>query len=439
MLDQEYADCLKYIHTYWKRIIKNPKEAPSNNGFLKLPHHYITPNDKKFTYLFYWDTFFMFRGLIGTEHASLMKEVIENYVFLLKRYGIIPNFNSHASPNRSQPPFFTSMIFDVYNQTKGKKSLTRRMEWAKWEYEHVWLDQNSTYNHSVQGFGLSRYGDRDVGYAHSSELESGWDFTSRFYNRCNDSLPIDLNCLLYKYETDFAKAAGIVGNVTEQKAWLKKAEKRKKEINTYMWNEEKGFFFDYDYVRNQQSNFYSLAGFVPLWVGLASPKQAFRMIMHIDKFESKYGLLITAKESLPERLQETIDKIEQEDYRHQLFELVKPKQWDYPNIWPPVEYMAVIGMLKYGLLDEAKRIMKKSLIGEAKVFRKYGSFFEKMNGVTGDAAASYHYINQGGFGWTNAVFYRYVQILDHMKQHGDDSIYSYPMRDNPPYDLGIPV
>jgi alpha,alpha-trehalase len=189
-------------------------------------------------------------------------------------------------------------------------------------------------------------------------------------------------------------------------------------------------------VRGRQSKFFSLASFVPLWSGVATAEQARRMVTHINKFESKYGLFITAKESLPPELRA---EIEHEDYKHTIFESIKPKQWDYPNIWPPVEYLAVIGLLRYGFIEDAKQIMKKSLAGEASIFRKYGSFFEKMNGMTGDAAANYHYVNQGGFGWTNAIFYRYVQILEHLEAHGDDSIYTSPMSDAPPFPLQIRV
>ncbi len=434
MLAVEYKDCLDYIENYWSRIVKDPKEVPAGNGFIKLPRRYITPNDKKFSYLFYWDSYFMFRGLIGNEKTDIMKDVVDNYVYMLKRYGIIPNFNSHASTNRSQPPFFTSMIFDVFNETRGKKTLASRMEWAKWEYEHVWIDKGNHYNHSVDGFGLSKYGDRDVGYAHSSELESGWDFTSRFYNRCNEFLPIDLNCYLYKYELDFARTAEIIGKKSEQKLWLTRAQKRRKDISKYMWNEEKGFFFDYDFVRGKQSRFYSLASYSVLWAGLATAKQALRMMMNLEKFETDFGLLITDKESLSPEL---LAGIENEDYNHALVESIKPKQWDYPNIWPPVEYLAVIGMLRYGYLDEAKRIMRKYLKSEASIFRKHGNFFEKRNGVNGDISESYHYANQGGFGWTNAIFYRYVQILDEMEKNGDDSIYTFPMSDIPPFQLSV--
>lgn len=437
MYSEKYSDCLKYIDLYWKRIIKDPQDAPPGRGFLKLPYPYMTPNDKKFSFLFYWDSFFMFRGLLGNNHTDVLSGVLSNYVYLLRTYGLIPNFNSHASTNRSQPPFFTTMIFDVYQETKKKKSLLKRMEWAKWEYENVWIDRDLNYNHSVEGFGLSKFGDRDVGYAHSSELESGWDFTSRFYNRCNEFLAVDLNALLYKYELDFIREAEEVTNDdASKKMWAKRAANRKKEMNKYMWDEEKGFYFDYDFVRGKKSKFYSLAGFVPMWSGVASAEQAKRMVTHLEKFETKNGLMITDSSSLPPELRA---EIEHEDYRHTLIESIKPKQWDYPNIWPPVEYLVVIGLLKYGYITEAKRIMKNSLACEAKVFKKHGMFFEKINGLDGDVTPNYHYVNQGGFGWTNAIFYRYVQLLDHMEKDGDDSIFTFPMKNEPPYSLQVVV
>ncbi len=47
-----------------------------------------------------------------------------------------------------------------------------------------------------------------------------------------------------------------------------------------MWDEKKGFFFDYDYLEKKDTNVWTLAGFFPLWVGLANKKQALRMTGH---------------------------------------------------------------------------------------------------------------------------------------------------------------
>ncbi len=462
---EEYKDCLEYIDSYWNKIIYKTysmrlphtmnifpvKDKIEKYHIIPIPHTYFVPNDKKFKFIFYWDSFFMFRGLLGTHRHWLTKSMVNNFMYLFNKYQIIPNFNAPASMGRSQPPFFSSMIMDSYLtliKQKSKGNLRRfysevykigNTQWfknaiktAKKEYDIVWIDKEKLYNHSVDGYELSRFGDRDIGYAHSSELESGWDMTSRFYNRCNEYFPIDLNIYLYKYELDFAKAGQILHKKNDETYWLEKSEKRRATINTYMWDDTLGFYFDYNYKDNQKSDFYSLASFTPLWAGLATFEQAKKMQKHLAKFETKCGLTITDKNSLAKAID--FMKI-QEQYRPAIEEVIKPKQWDYPNIWSPLEYLTVIGLLRYGFIADAKRIMKNSVNAHASLFRKYQSFFEKINGETGEPSASFHYESQKGFGWTNAVFYRYIQILDALDSSKD--IYLTPKPSEPPYELSI--
>lgn len=466
---EKYKDCLEYIDTYWDKTIYPPsrmrlrykyfniphvllKGNNKNSNFIYIPHSYFVPNNKKHNHIFYWDSFFMFKGLMGTKRQRLMKEMVNNFIYLFDKYQIIPNFNAPASINRSQPPFLSSMILDTYltplyvnSSQKYIQDVSRRMYkikniiWfknsistAKKEYNLVWIDKENLYNHHVKGFGLSRYGDRDIGYAHSSELESGWDMTSRFYNRCDQFLPIDLNVYLYKYELDFAKAAHILGEKNEEQKWTEMAEKRKKEINKYMWNPEENFFFDYGYVFKQVSHYFSLASYTPMWAGLATVDQAKYMVKRLSKFETPYGLTISARESLARPIE--LSKI-QRRFHPAINEIIQPKQWDYPNIWSPLEYLTVIGLLKYGYINEAKRIMKNSLKAHADLFSKHKTFFEKINGETGQTGAGALYGDQDGFGWTNAIFYRYVHLLDAIDSK--ESIYLQPQPQTPPYELAI--
>ncbi len=452
--EENYKDCLAYIDAYWDKITHKPEQRIVNHHVITIPHPYVTPNQKwrdKWTVVFYWDTFFMFRGLIRTKREWLLRSMVDNFVYLFATYGIIPNFSAPTSMGRSQPPFFTSMILDTYNGyyfahlgknkflqmfsnlQKHKKWLREAIGFAKKEYETVWLDPEGLFHHSVSGYKLNRYGDRDVGYAHSSELESGWDFTSRFYNRCDHFLPVDLNVYLFKYERDFAKIAFHLGDSDDEKSWWQIALNRKKDIQKLMWNEKEGFFFDYDYKAKKQSKFLSLGGFTPLWAGLAEPEQAELMIKKLPIFETKHGLVVTAKESLAPQIK--LSSIPQE-YRSAIEDVLKPKQWDYPYSWPPLEYLTVIGLLKYGFVEDAVRIMTSSLAAHAKVFRKHKTFYEKIDAVSGEKPKGFHYPNQFGFGWTNAVFYRYVKILDEIEKGNE--IYVRPKREKPPYKLSVP-
>lgn len=462
---EEYKDCLDYIDTFWDKVTVKPKSTDylfnvlkkksqkrMHKNILQVPHAFIVPNDKKFTHVFYWDTFFMFRGLIRTKREWLLKSMVDNFIYLYNKYGIIPNFNSPASTGRSQPPFFTSMILDTYNgpyfaylkkNFMGKlffsnmdyyrRWLEKAVAVAKREYNHVWMDPNSLFYHYVKEFDLNKYGDRDIGYAHSSELESGWDFTSRFYNRCNEFLPIDLNAFLFKYERDFAKFAFHLKNKKDRKYWQEIADTRKERINKLMWNEKEGFFFDYGFVHKKQSNFLSLAGFTPLWAGMATEAQAKQMVKKLKVFETEYGLTITAKESLAPQIDlSTIP----ERYRPALEEVIKPKQWDFPHSWPPLEYLTAIGLLRYGYVDDSVRIMKKFLRTHSALFRKYKTFFEKIDAITGEPANNFHYTTQSGFGWTNAAFFRFVEILTTIEKN--EPIYQTPKESHAPYKIIIP-
>ena len=446
--------CLAYIDSYWDKIIHRPARKKVNRHSIDIPHPYFVPNHKKFNFIFYWDSFFMFRGLMGTGRETILKDMVDNFIYLYERYHIIPNFNAPASMGRSQPPFLSSMILDAYAMFERTKTIGRKarkflvqavyqkdpdkvwlksaMDAAKREYYNVWLDPQNLYHHQVEGYGLQRYGDRDLGYAHSSELESGWDFTSRFYNRCSEFLPIDLNTYLYTYKINFAKTGEILDIPQQKEYWMEKKEARKDAINKYMWNEKEGFFFDYNYYYGRQSEFISLAGFTPLWAGLATQAQAQKMVKKLSSFETPFGLTITAKESLAPKLNLSAIPLR---YRPAVEAVLRPKQWDYPYIWPPLEYLTVIGLLRYGFTTEAARVMKNAIDTQANIFKRYSTLYERINGETGDRAKSFHYHLQPGFGWTNAIFYRYVQILKALKNK--QNIYKRPKAKTPPFDLAI--
>lgn len=446
MLSDQYRDCLDFIDSYWDQITHDHKDSQGDPHVIPLPNVFINPNAESHwkVSMFYWDSFFMIRGLIDTDRDWVIPEVVDNFIYLFNTFGIIPNASVWAFLGHSQPPFLTSMIFDAYyaiqrssgvvDYGKGpyiRHWLKNRIEVAKREYHHVWED-NEIFQHKIEKLGLSRYGDRDVGYALTSERESGWDFTTRFYNRCHDFLPVDLNSYLHKYEKDFAKTANILGDKKEETKWEERAKTRHERMKKYMWNEKEGFFFDYDYKNNFQSEFYSLAGFVPLWAKLATFDEAKRAREKLSLFETDYGLTITAKISMPGTIY--FDHIPKA-FRISIEALMEPKQWDYPNIWPPLEYLTAIGLLRYGFIDDAVRIMHKSVKANYGIFKKYGALLEKIDATTGEKPKYYWYAPQFGFGWTNAIFYRYVKILELIEARQGKIFTDEALAAGPPYSL----
>lgn len=379
-----YRKCLNFIENYWEKITCYlPKDEGVRIG---LPNKFVSPNNEIFKCdQFYWDSYFIILGLIVHNKISLAKGMADNFVYLYRRFRIIPSRNRFYNLGISQPPFLTSMALEVFQKTQDKLWLEKVARIAEEELQNYWTDKRKAEKHLVYK-GLSRYCDHFITHL-TAEHESGWDMTSRFYERCLDFLPVDLNSCLYKYEIDLAKIYRILGNKSKKEKFLEQAEKRRKIMFKLMWNEKKGFFFDYNYQIKKQSNFYSLAGFYPLWAKLATEEQAEKIKRNLKKFEYNGGLANTQKTGLSKEF----------------------KQHDYPNGWPNQQLIVINGLLNYGFKEDAKRLTKKWLDLNQKVFLKTGKFWEKYNVVKCDIGKEGRYPNQTGFGWTNGVF---VKLLN---------------------------
>src|SRR5665213_2274498 len=206
-----------YITGYWPKLQRfHPKDDES---LLGLPKPYLVPayeEGHEFDYneLYYWDSYFMVQSMLDAQHKELVLGILEDLFSLFERFQIIPNASRTYLTGRSQPPFLTSFIMDVYNAYGMDKAwLERAMKVAQGEYHTVWMGTTKP-NARLVYQGLSRY--YDINYLHDlAEAESGWDLTPRFNRRCMDYLPVDLNALLYKYEMDFAYAERVLGEEAE--------------------------------------------------------------------------------------------------------------------------------------------------------------------------------------------------------------------------------
>jgi alpha,alpha-trehalase len=264
------------------------------------------------------------------------------------------------------------------------------MDVAKEEYRTVWMGIAQPNWRQVFN-GLSRYYDINV-LDDLAEAESGWDMTTRFDRKALSYLPVDLNALLYKYEKDFEAAAKIFGDAEEASEWAKRAAKRKLMMRKYLWDEEKGFYFDYNFMTGKHSQVWSLAGFFPMWVGMDEPETSARVMEHLDKFEFEGGLSTTAAKP------------------H--IKMSMPTQWAYPNGWAPLQLVCIEAMHRCGYRTDAERVARKWLNGNLTHYEEYGEFIEKYNVVNiNEEPADGLYPGQAGFGWTNAVFVRLAKTM----------------------------
>jgi len=393
---QDVQVARRYISVYWEKLKRyHPKDDETLIG---LPNPYLVPAYEEghpfdFNEMYYWDSYFMTLGMMNAEHKDLVIGIIDNLIFMQNKYKIVPNASRTYLMGRSQPPFLSSFIIEAYEAFGlDKKWLKERIESAQQEYSRVWMGDSKPNWRNVYR-GLSRY--YDINMTHDlAEAESGWDYTPRFNHKALNYLPVDLNALLYKYETDFAKALKILGNEQESKQWQDRALSRKNTMDDLMWSSTRNFYYDYNYVKEKRGNVTSLAGFYPMWAGMVDDKRAKTLVKALKRFENKGGLATTDMQPFNQMV--ALDSF--------------PTQWSYPNGWAPLQYIVIQGLERYGYHDDARRIAMKWLNTNLQWFNKHGVFLEKYNVVNIDKPPLKGvYPSQTGFGWTNAVFEKLCQ------------------------------
>lgn len=390
---QDVLEVLDYIDNFWPNLIKENRS--DYHSLIGLPYRYIVPAvGEVFQEQYYWDTYPVVRALINhPKYSKLAIGMVENLLYLVERFGIVPNASRMYFLSRSQPPVLSSLVFLVYEKKKDKKWLKRALELVDIEYEGVWMGQVHLRNYRNVYRGLSRYYDLNV-LDVLAEAESGWDMTARFMNKCLDFLPIDLNCLLYKYEVDLEKGYKLLGNSKKSKKFADLKEKRFFEINNLMWDRKTGFFYDFNFVTKRRSHLLTVAGVFPMNVGIATKGQAKRMVEIIERdLQQPFGVVQGAN-------------------------FVENMQWDWPNGWAPLQVRTVQGLLNYGYVHLAKRLIEKWLYCNIKVFKETGYLWEKYDVVHGRVGVPDRYPTQPGFAWTNACFitlwemYKEIQETD---------------------------
>ena len=434
-------------------------------GLLYLPNSYVVPGGR-FNEMYGWDSYFIIVGLVRDGRIDLAKGMVENFFFEIEHYGTFLNANRTYYLTRSQPPYLTSMIMEVYQAQRASGHEDRA--WLQRAYDYATMDYQ-LWNHEPHlagTTGLSRYFDfgdgpvaeglqdetgyyknvatfflthpevadhdlvetkpgesnpdavgfgfelqlcettqkgktcdpfRTVSLSHDyykgdrSMRESGFDVAFRFGPfgaQTHHYAAVCLNSLLYKSESDLAEMASILGKKDDAEKWRRAAEDRKQRINHYLWNAEKGMFFDYEFELQKQSSYAYVTTFYPLWAGLATPEQARAVEKNLSLFEQPGGLDMSPTES--------------------------GGQWDHPYGWAPMQLVGIEGLRRYGFTNDANRLGYKFLSTVAENFRRDGTIREKYNVVTRSSetavTAGYH-MNIVGFGWTNGVFLELLQKL----------------------------
>ncbi len=412
----------------------------------------------RFNEMYGWDSYFENIGLLIDGKLELAQSMVENFDYQITHYGKILNANRSYYLTRTQPPFYSSMIREVFEAMpiKDVKWLREKLAICIKEYETVWMEygkrltENGLNRYFAQGIGLppeTEPGHYDAilkPYAQAANLsipeyeklyyqrklenktldayfvhdrsvrESGHDTSYRIEGICADLNVVELNAMLYKYETDFAE---LIASYFEdqfeyntknynQKYWIEKAEYRKNLMNQFLWNEQESCFFDYNFKTQKQNIFLSATSFFPLWAKIATQEQADKMVEKcLPKLIYLGGIAGCSEEALS-----TISEDQMQ------------RQWDFPNGWAPHQMVIWQGLINYGYQSKAQELIYRWLWMITKNACDYnGTVPEKYDVVIathkvfaeyGNQGTDFEYISREGFGWMNASFQLGLSLLN---------------------------
>jgi alpha,alpha-trehalase len=412
----------EHIKALWPVLMRSPDAPDPRSSLIPLPNAYVVPGGR-FREVYYWDSYFTMLGLVASGRTDLVRNMLDNFAHLITTVGHIPNGNRTYYLGRSQPPFFAAMV-GLYARATDTTQALRYIDAL--EAEHVFwmtgadqLKPGQAYRRVVMmpdSAVLNRYwddlpGPRPESYRADFEIgrtlpdslrerfyrnarataESGWDFSSRWMRdtsdlrtlETTDLIPVDLNSLMYNAERMIAALRGFrkqPGDADVGAKFARMAENRRRSLLAISYDPATGFYYDVRWkTLDRVTNRPSLAAAAPLFFGLATPEQGNRVAAMLERLFLKPGGFVTTT------------------FR-------TGQQWDAPNGWPPLEWLTMEGVRRYGRADLADTARARWLALNRRTYRATGRMTEKYDVMDlARRAGGGEYATQDGFGWTNGV------------------------------------
>ena len=412
----------EHIRTLWPALTRPADSSDPRSSLIPLTGSYVVPGGR-FREVYYWDSYFTMLGLIQDGRTDLVKNMLDNFAYLVRTVGHIPNGNRSYYLSRSQPPYFSAMV-GLYAAATDSARATAYLDAMEKEHD-FWMAgagqvlPGSAMRRVVRmrdGSLLNRYWDdrpepRPESYREDYELaqtvpagerealyrnirasaESGWDFSSRWMRNAADLrtlettelIPVDLNSLLYHAERTIAalrRVRGQVGDADVAMQYERVAGTRQMALLAASYDSTEGFFFDVRWRTGARvTDRPTMASAAPLYFGLATPEQGRAVAARLGRDFLKPGGFVTTQ-------------------------LTSGQQWDAPNGWPPLQWLGGEAARRYGRADIADDARNRWLALNRRTFRVTGKMTEKYDvSDLSRRAGGGEYPTQDGFGWTNGV------------------------------------
>lgn len=416
----------EHIDGLWPVLTRSTTNAEKWDSLLPLPEPYVVPGGR-FREIYYWDSYFTMLGLSESNHWDKVSDMVANFAYEIDSWGHIPNGNRTYYLSRSQPPFFAFMV-ELLAQHDGNDALKKYLPQMLKEYSY-WMEGVETLQPGQQnkrvvklddGTILNRYWDErdsprpeswveDIATAKSnpnrpateiyrdlrSAAASGWDFSSRWMDnpnqlgtlRTTSIVPVDLNALMYKMEKMIALASKAAGDDAKAAQYDGYANARQKGIEKYLWNDKEGWYADYDLKSHKVRNQLTAAALFPLYVNAAAKDRASKVATATQAHLLQPGGLATTS-------------------------VKSGQQWDAPNGWAPLQWVAASGLQNYGQDTVAMDVTWRFLTNVQHTYDREKKLVEKYDvSTTGTGGGGGEYPLQDGFGWTNGVTLKMLDLI----------------------------
>ncbi|MGN7913338.1 alpha,alpha-trehalase [Enterobacter sp. 22466] len=416
----------EHIDGLWPVLTRTTDKASNKwDSLLPLPKPYVVPGGR-FREVYYWDSYFTMLGLAESDHWDKISDMVDNFAYELDTWGHIPNGNRSYYLSRSQPPFFSLMVeLLATHDSEALKKYRPQMEkeYAYWMEGADALQAGQANKRVVKledGSLLNRYwDDRDTPRPESwlddittaksnpnrpateiyrdlrSAAASGWDFSSRWMDdpqklgtiRTTSIVPVDLNALMFKMEKLLARASQESGDAASASKYEALATARQKAMEKYLWNEKEGWYADYDLKSKKVRNQLTAAALFPLYVKAAAQDRADKVAAATSSRLLKPGGITTT----------TVNS---------------GQQWDAPNGWAPLQWVATEGLQNYGQNKVAMDVTWRFLKNVQHTYDREQKLVEKYDvSSTGTGGGGGEYPLQDGFGWSNGVTLKMLDLV----------------------------
>lgn len=268
-----YSGKHKSLYSKCLSVMKSQINTPEGN----YKHIWSTPERYPHRYLWLWDSCF---HAIGFRHidAKIAQDLILSIFECQSEDGFIPHVTTiDWASDITQPPVIAYAALKVFEKTGNEEFL--KYIFNKNKSFLNWCEENRRKS-DLQLYTWHRSND-----ANCRCDESGMDNSTRFDTK-SELFAIDFSCFMANEMRCMAQIADILNYNIEANEYNLKFNAIKNDINSKLWSEKDGFYYDYDIDNHCFHNISSVASFLPLFSGVCESRQAEKLIAKLsDKSE----------------------------------------------------------------------------------------------------------------------------------------------------------